>query len=77
MRSKITQRCRGEEGIGMVLGVTTLGVIALALCAMCVDMARVYIAKNELQTYADAATLAANAELTGPTKGSIGLVRLA
>ena len=68
MKQAIYQRQRGEEGIGMVLGVLTLGII-LALCAMCVDMGRVYIAKNELQTYADAATLAANAELDGTDEG--------
>jgi hypothetical protein len=32
-------------------------------------VSRIYIAKNELQTYADAATLAANAELDGTDEG--------
>lgn len=62
------RRDQAETGIGMILGVVSLAVI-LALCAMCVDMSRIYIAKNELQTYADAATLAANAQLDGTDEG--------
>lgn len=63
-----TRRSGERAGIGVLL--TGISIMAMAaMLALCFDLARIYVAKNELQTYADAATLAATAELDGTSAG--------
>ena len=52
--------------------IPTLAFVLLMLIgvlALCVDLGRMYIAKNELQAYSDAAALSANRELDGTDAG--------
>lgn len=57
-----------RSGVGVLLAAVSI-VAMVGVLALCFDLARIYIAKNELQTYADAATLAATAELDGTVEG--------
>ena len=73
LRPGITQemashRCRRPAGFVLV----TMGVALLALVGtlgLCLDLARLYVVKNELQAYADAAALAGAHELDGTPAG--------
>ncbi len=63
---------RGPRRNGFVL----LAVAGCLLCligfvGLCVDLGRLYISKNELQAYSDAAALAANQELDGTDEGIV------
>ena len=55
---------------GFVLFTAALSAVAiLGMMGLCMDLARLYIAKNELQNYADAAAIAATNRLDGTTTG--------
>ncbi len=55
---------------GFVLIALALAIVVLiGLLGLTLDLARMYIAKNELQTYTDAAAAAANLELDGTNDG--------
>ncbi len=57
-----------EKGVALIAAVLTVAVL-FGMLGLCFDLARIYIAKNELQTFADAATMAATAELDGTDEG--------
>jgi hypothetical protein len=55
---------------GFVLVTTTVSMIGfLAMAGLALDLGRVYVARNELQTFADEAAFAASFELDGTTDG--------
>lgn len=62
------QRTGSESGVAILMTVLSLSLLA-GMLALTFDLARIYLAKNELQTFADAATLAATAELDGAEEG--------
>ena len=57
-----------EKGVALIMAVISAAVL-FGMLALCFDLGRLYIAKNELQTFADAATMAATAELDGTDEG--------
>ena len=60
---------RGKEE-GFVLITTAVCLIAMiGIAGLAIDLGRTYIAKNESQTYADSAALAATLELDGTSAG--------
>ena len=63
-------RTRRLECKGYVLVATATAVLVLlGMLGLCLDLARLYIIKNELQTYADAASIAATNRLNGTAAG--------
>ncbi|HXG33230.1 MAG TPA: pilus assembly protein TadG-related protein [Bryobacteraceae bacterium] len=67
---------RAESGIrgkrGFVLLATAAGLVAMVgALGLSVDLGRLYIARNEAQSYADAAALAAALELDGTSAGIV------
>src|SRR5574340_1040803 len=55
---------------GFVLVTAAVAAVAiLGMTGLCLDLARLYIAKNELQNYADSAAIAAAAVLDGTSPG--------
>ena len=59
---------RGERGY--ILLTTGLAAVAvLAMTGLAIDLARIYVAKNETQTFVDAAAIAAALELDGTLDG--------
>src|SRR5947207_8875466 len=57
---------RGSRERGFALIATALGLIAIVgIAGISVDVGRMYIAKNELMAYTDAASIAAGLELDG------------
>src|SRR5579884_3457676 len=55
---------------GYVLVTTALTIVALiGILGLCVDLSRMYVVRNELQAYADAASLAAARHLDGTSAG--------
>lgn len=58
------------RGRGFVLVTAAVAAVAiLGMTGLCLDLARLYIAKNELQNYADSAAIAAAAVLDGTSTG--------
>jgi Flp pilus assembly protein TadG len=61
---------RGRRRPGFVLVTAAVAAVAiLGMTGLCLDLARLYIAKNELQNYADSAAIAAAATLDGTSTG--------
>jgi Flp pilus assembly protein TadG len=60
------QRAKNRRGVMLVVGAVFI-VAALSFLAFVVDLSRIYVQKNELQTAADAAALAGVIELTDDT----------
>lgn len=61
-------RAAGRRGFVLItMAVATAGVLAAA--GLAVDLGRVFVAKNELQTYCDAAALTAASALDGTSAG--------
>lgn len=66
-RSRIIRR-RGERGVTLVI--VTLGIVSIVFAAgLCIDFSRLYMAQIELQDAADAAALAAAAQLNSTSGG--------
>src|SRR5690349_783791 len=64
-----TQRHRSSER-GFALIATALGLLAIVgMAGITVDLGRMYIAKNELMAYTDAASIAAAVQLDGTSAG--------
>jgi uncharacterized membrane protein len=57
-------RFRQERGFAVVASVV-FGVVLFGMAGLAIDLGRMYIAKNEAQTYADGAALAAAMQLDG------------
>ena len=57
-----------KRGIGLIITVVAAGLL-FGVLALTFDLGRIYIAQNELQTYTDAAVLAATPELDGTNEG--------
>jgi len=69
MTSTFRNRCDAASR-GFVLVTAAVSVVAiLGMMGLCLDLARLYIAKNELQNYADAAAIAAANRLDGTAAG--------
>ena len=62
----ISKALKNKKGITLVLLAFML-VVLIALAALAIDIAYMYVVKNELQVAADAAALAGAAKLTGAT----------
>src|SRR6266481_6582365 len=69
MMNQRTQRRRaGERGFALIA--TAVGLLAIVgMAGITVDLGRMYIAKNELMAYTDAASIAAAVQLDGTTAG--------
>ena len=68
--SAVIQNCRRGQRHGFVLVTMAIAAIALiAVLGLAVDVGRMFIAKNETQTYCDSASLAAALALDGTTTG--------
>jgi hypothetical protein len=53
----------------VLLAASAAVVVILGMLGLCLDLGRLYVAKNELQTFADAAVIAATNRLDGTTTG--------
>jgi hypothetical protein len=63
-------RPRGRKRAGFVLVLTALALcVLMGAAGLAVDVGRMYIAKHELQTYADSTALAGTVELDGTAEG--------
>ena len=68
MNRRTQRRRSGERGFALIA--TALGLLAIVVMAgITVDLGRMYIAKNELMAYTDAASIAAAVQLDGTTTG--------
>src|SRR5262245_20983649 len=68
MRVCTAARSRAQRGFTLLASaVCTVGLIAVT--GLAVDFGRVYITKNEAQSYADAAAVSAAMQLNGTTTG--------
>jgi hypothetical protein len=55
---------------GFILLALAIGMLVMiGILGLCIDLGRLYVTKNELQSYVDAATMAANHELDGTDDG--------
>lgn len=63
-----SRRQRGDEGFSTVLLTLCLGVM-VAMLGLAIDCGRMFITKNELQTFVDASALAAVSRLDGTREG--------
>ncbi len=61
-------RARAHRGF-VLFAAAAAAVAILGMLGLCLDLARLYIGKNELQSYADAASIAAANRLDGTTTG--------
>ncbi len=68
MRWTLSSCPRAKSGFVLITVAITI-VALLGILGMCVDLSRMYITKNELQAYADAASLAAAHHLDGTSLG--------
>ena len=59
---------RGAKGF-VLITTALLMVMLIGMLGLCLDLSRMYIAKNELQAFSDAATLAAARHLDGTSTG--------
>ena len=59
-----------RRGVGLIITVVAAGVL-FGILALTFDLGRIYIAQNELQTFTDAAALAATPELDGTDEGVV------
>src|SRR5579872_2251686 len=64
------RRC-GEGGFSLILLSLSL-VVMLAMLGLAIDVGRMFVYKNELQTFADASALAAIAQMDGTQTGVQG-----
>ena len=62
------RRCGVSSGF-ILIAAAVAALAILAITGLCLDLARMYIAKNELQSYADAAAIAAANRLDGTATG--------
>jgi Flp pilus assembly protein TadG len=60
----------GRQRGHVLLAAAAAAVVILGLLGLCLDLSRMYIAKNELQSYTDAAAIAAANRLDGTTTGT-------
>jgi len=68
MNRRAQHRRSGERGFALMA--TALGLLAIVgIAGVTVDLGRMYIAKNELMAYTDAASIAAAVQLDGTTTG--------
>ena len=65
---RIVQRARSRRGF-LLLTAAISSVVMVGMIGLCLDLARLYIAKNELQNYSDAAAIVAANRLDGTTAG--------
>ena len=59
---------RVQRGFSLILLTVSL-VVMLGMCGLAIDVGRMFVYKNELQTFADASALAAVAQLSGTQAG--------
>src|SRR5260370_5026908 len=59
---------RGEHGFSLIMTAVTF-VVTLGMLGLAIEMGRMFILKNELQAYADAAAMAAATRLDGTQTG--------
>src|ERR1700674_2376566 len=67
----IEVRRQGEQGFSVIMLSLSLFVM-LGMLGLAIDLGRMFIYKNELQTFADASVLAAIAQLDGTQSGVQG-----
>lgn len=65
------KRKRGERGFTLVVMSLTL-LVTLGMIGLAVDVGRMFVIKNELQTFADASAMAAVAQMDGSQAGIMG-----
>ena len=64
-------RKRVQRGFSLIL-LTLALVVMLGMCGLAIDLGRMFVYRNELQTFADASALAAVAQLDGTQTGVQG-----
>lgn len=62
--------CHNERGF-MLLTIALVGIVFCGLLGLAIDLGQMYIAKTELQAFADSAVLAAAYELDGTSEGIV------
>src|SRR5256885_1490781 len=65
------KRKRGERGFTLAL-LSVCMVVMLATIGLSIDLGRMFVYKNELQTFADASAMAAVSQLDGTQTGVVG-----
>ena len=68
MSSVVRERARNQRGFSLAM-LALSATVMFAMVGMAVDVGRMFIIKNELQTFADASALAACAKLDGTGSG--------
>src|SRR5437867_8863351 len=64
-----SKRFRNPRGGFIIIAVAVMAMVLIGMLGLCTDLGRLYIAKNELQAYADSASTAANHEFDGTDAG--------
>ena len=67
-RRKFQSTRRSSQGFVLIASALAL-LVMIAVLGLCIDLGRLYVTKNELQAYVDAATAAANRKLDGTDDG--------
>src|SRR5258706_12354937 len=68
MRTTSLSRKKSEQGFALIM-MGSAAVVMFGMLGLTTDLGRVYIAKNELQTFVDASTVAAALQLNGTAAG--------
>src|SRR5882762_8143303 len=68
MRTTSLRRKKSEQGFALIM-MGSAAVVMFGMLGLTTDLGRVYIAKNELQTFVDASTVAAALQLNGTAAG--------
>jgi len=69
MRYTAGRGCRRARAGFVLLTAALTAVMLLGMLGLCLDLSRMYVAKNELQAFVDAASIAATFELDGTAQG--------
>ena len=70
MNKTISIRKRSEQGFSLVM-IAVSSVVMFGMLGLTTDLGRVFIVKNELQTFVDASSVAASLQLNGTTAGLV------
>jgi Flp pilus assembly protein TadG len=68
MSTRIAARKRGERGFSVMM-IAVCAVVMFGMLGLTTDLGRVYVTKNELQAFADAASVAGALKLDGTADG--------
>src|SRR2546426_7389677 len=68
MRTTSLRRKQPERGFALIM-MGAAAVVMVGMLGLTTDLGRVYIVKNELQTFVDASTIAAALQLNGTAAG--------